>query len=367
MAFSTYDTSGRQTAGVNSIDTVIFNKWYNLVFSYDNNHMDFYVDGELQERSKKDFETQFYAPDSVMIGNGASKKNDRWMRGTVDDIRFYHRVLSDEEVKALFNEPNPNRIRDLINKIGIYALFLLLTGCIVLLLVWRYKRTIKRQREQFELKNRINELEMRVIKAQMNPHFISNCLAAIQELIYNREVEKAGQYIAKFSFFIRQILNYSDQTYITLKQEIEVINLNIELEQLRFKDNFDFILNVADGIATDQIIVPSLISQPFIENAIWHGLLPLKDRRRPRLTVSIRIADGLLFIEIEDNGVGRNTGNNTKGDRISKGTRLAMDKLESINKLTNTTIHKLEILDLKDENQTPCGTRIIIQLLNYIE
>jgi hypothetical protein len=238
---------------------------------------------------------------------------------------------------------------------------------IILLVYLRFRKAFIKQQQKAELTQKMNELEMRVIKAQMDPHFISNCLAAIQELIYKGEVEKAGQYIAKFSFFIRQVLHYSDQTYITLKQELEIINLNIELEQLRFKNNFDVMINISEDVEPDEVMIPSLITQPFVENAVWHGLLPLKEKRNPKLSITIYYEQELLFIVIEDNGVGRKPVSSEKCERISKGTRLAVDKLESLNKLTETNKYKLEIVDLKNDQQESCGTKIIIQLLNYTD
>ncbi len=210
------------------------------------------------------------------------------------------------------------------------------------------------------------DLEIKVVKAQMNPHFISNCLAAIQELIYNNEVDKAGQYIAKFSFFMRQILNYSDRNLVTLKEELEMISLNMELEQLRFKDDFEFILKVENEIETTEVMIPSLITQPFIENAIWHGLLPLKGIRKPKLKLTIKPENGFINIEIEDNGVGR-MDKGVNSSRNSKGTKLVKDKLEHMNKLANAPIYDLKIVDLHDANGKAAGTKIIIQIKNYAD
>lgn len=231
---------------------------------------------------------------------------------------------------------------------------------IIIFLIVRNKRALQRQKEQLELIYRVAELELKVVKAQMNPHFISNCLAAIQELIYKNEIDKAGQYIAKFSYFLRQVLNYSDKNYVSLAQEIEIIKLNIELEQLRFKNEFLFELNIANNIDLTETLIPSLISQPFIENAIWHGLLPLNNLRKPILKVNVFLNEGLPIIEIEDNGVGRHL----KNENIySKGTKLVSDKIESLNRLNQTSNYKIEIIDLVENNEK-IGTRIRIRLDN---
>ncbi len=354
MVFASKDST--EQAGVNSIEKVIFNRWYHLVFTYDDTHIAFYINGELQLRARKNFETVFNPLDSVIVGHGANKKNVRYMRGSVDDIRFFHRVLSQEEIMELYQAPNPNKIRSLVQELLKYGGIILLLIIIIVLLIIRNKRNLKKQKEQFELVNRITELELKVVKAQINPHFISNCLAAIQELIYD-DVDKAVQYIAKFSYFLRQVLNYSDKNYIALSEELEIVKLNVELEALRFKDQFRFEFDIDEQVDTDQLI-PALISQPFIENAIWHGLLPLHQRRPARLTVRVTQKADAVCIEIEDNGVGRKPSEEPESNH--KGTRLVLDKIEALNRLSKNVSHRIEIIDLKDEYGKPVGTKVLI-------
>ncbi len=206
-------------------------------------------------------------------------------------------------------------------------------------------------------------LEQKLLRVQMNPHFISNCLAAIQELIYANDYKKASLYLAKFSFFLRQILNHSEKSYVTLAQEIEIIKLNIELEQLRFNDAFAFELNIDEDIEADELYIPTLLTQPIIENAIWHGLLPLKGLRNPKLSIDIYKKEKLYYIDIIDNGVGRVNHTTPNGSgRVSKGTSLVLDKISNVNKLMNDSSYKLHIEDLKDTNHLPIGTKVTIQL-----
>jgi two-component sensor histidine kinase len=364
MAVSHKDST--QDINIKSEDEVIFNKWYHLVFTFDDSQFAFYVNGKLQQVAPKHFDIKYLESDTVLIGNSGSKKNDRWSQGMFDDIRIFHRALSPQEVTELYNAPNPNKTKQLFMDAAKYLAIVLLFVLIIIVIVIRNKRNLKKQKEQFELNNRINELEIKVIKNQMNPHFVSNCLAAIQELIYTENYKKAAQYIAKFSFFMRQVLNYSDKTYITLAEEFSIIKLNIELEELRFKDEFEFKLDVEDTINLHDILIPSLITQPFIENAIWHGLLPLENKRKALLTIRVFEKNDCVFLEIEDNGVGRKQSAGSE-NRDSKGTKLVMDKIESINKLLQGNDYKVEIKDLHDEQQNPLGTKIIIQLKNSKE
>ncbi len=348
-----------------SILALNFNDWYHLVITFDSNYFALYVNGELQEKFSKGFETSYLSGDSVMVGHSANKKNERFTQASFDDIQIFHRVLSEKEIKELYQSPNPNAFKNTLNEVLKYGSIILVLIIVIIILIIRNKRNLKKQKEQFDLINKVTALELKVIKAQMNPHFISNCLAAIQELIYKNNIEKAGQYIAKFSYFLRQVLNFSDKDYVTLSEELEIIKLNIELEQLRFKNEFNFELNVSKEIDVKNVLIPTMITQPFIENAIWHGLLPLGNSRHAALKINIRMEAGLIKIEIEDNGVGRDL--NKTVNPASKGTKLVTDKLEILNRLSNTLNHKIEIIDLVNEYNIQTGTKIIIKLDNIKE
>lgn len=355
-----------QEVNIKSENEIMFNTWYHLVFTFDRSQFAFYINGKLQQSTPKKYDLNYFEKDNIIIGNSNSKKNFRWSQGIFDDIQIFHRALSPKEILELYEAPNPNKTKQFFMDAAKYITIVLVFVILIIILIIRNKQKLKKQKEQFELHNRINELEIKVIKNQMNPHFMSNCLAAIQELIYTENYKKAAQYIAKFSFFLRQVLNHSDKTYITLEEELTIIGLNIELEQLRFKEEFDFKLNIDNSIELDKILIPSLITQPFIENAIWHGLLPLKNKRKACLTINILEKNDCVFIEIEDNGVGRNKNKNPHNSE-SKGTKMVMDKIESINKLLQGNDYKLDIVDMYNDTHEPTGTKIIIQLKNSKE
>ena len=349
-----------QDVNIKSHEEIVFNQWYHLVYTFDRSRFAFYINGELQQSAPRRFELTYLKGDTVIVGNTASKKNDHWSQGAFDDIYIYHRAITPQEVIALYHAPNPNETRQLILDVTKYAGIVFAFVLIIIIIIIRNRRKLKKQQEQFELQNHITELEIKVIKNQMNPHFISNCLAAIQDLIYSEDYKKAAQYIAKFSFFMRQVLHFSDKTYITLSEELSIIKLNIELEQLRFKNEFDFELDI-QHVDTDEVLIPSLITQPFIENAIWHGLLPLQDQRRPCLRIRIYEKEQVVFLEVEDNGVGRSSGTISE---TSKGTKLVMDKMKTFNRLLKENDYQLEIIDLYDTLRQPAGTKVIIQLKN---
>jgi hypothetical protein len=332
-----------------------FKNWHHVVAVCNNSFLAIYVDGSLRQQTPKAFETKFYVYDSLLIGHSGSKKNERMAIGCVDDIKIFHRPLYDNEVLELYHAPNPNKFKNILDELIKYGLIVLGFVIIIVIILLRNKRALKRQKAQLELTNKISELELKVVKAQMNPHFISNCLAAIQDLIY----------IAKFSFYLRQVLNYSDENYISIAEELEMIKLYVDLEQLRFKNEFTFELLIDESFDTREILTPSLITQPFIENAIWHGLLPLKNLRPAQLTIRVNMTNNLPVFVIEDNGVGRDLKNVNVNK--GKGTKLILDKIESLNRLSKTKNYKLEVEDLRDMNKNSIGTKITIQLENIKE
>ena len=175
--------------------------WYHVVFSYNTDSCFLYVNGKLEGMSRKDFTTMFNPKDSVLIGHSGSEKNQRYFFGAIDDVKFFNKVISSEDVLNLYNESNPNKLKNFIKISLKYLLIIVGLIALIIILVIRNKKELKQQKEQLELTNKISELELKVVKAQMNPHFISNCIAAIQELVYSNEIDKAVQYLAKFSFF----------------------------------------------------------------------------------------------------------------------------------------------------------------------
>jgi LytS/YehU family sensor histidine kinase len=240
-----------------------------------------------------------------------------------------------------------------------YLLFGLL-GMLTLAIIIAY--LIIRQNKLKQQQLRI-EFTQKLLRSQINPHFMSNCLSAIQGLMLSGRVSEAAEYQAKFSTFLRQILDSSENFYISLSEELNSIKLYLELEQLRFENNFEFTLNIEPGLPLNELMVPSFITQPFIENAIWHGLLPLQVRT-PKLKLGIYTKDKFVFFEIEDNGVGR-SGMATKRNKSSKGSRIVMDNINNMNQLMKSNDNSVEIIDLIDEQNIPAGTKVIIRLKRY--
>lgn len=233
---------------------------------------------------------------------------------------------------------------------------------------WLSRRTRNAAYKKAAVARMLSEYKLTALKAQINPHFMSNSLAAIQQLMLSNEVDKASRYLALFSLLIRQVLQYSDKSLVSLREELKIIELNVSLEQLRFSDQFIFETKLAAGIDPQQLYIPPLITQPFIENAIWHGLLPLKGQRRPRLLVHVRREENQIILSVIDNGVGRTTGR--KQSRFqntafsSRGLNLTQSRIENLNQLYPGRKSQMKITDLFDHG-IPAGTQIDI-ILPYI-
>lgn len=213
----------------------------------------------------------------------------------------------------------------------------------------------KLKTKQLALKNELSHLKIVSLKNQMNSHFIFNTLNSIKSYITQKTPAEAVVFVTKFSKFIRFILEYSDKEVSSLKRELTMIELYKTLENMRFEKAIKFKLIVDKNINTEEIKVPSMIFQPFVENAIWHGLLPKKDDKK--LQIEIKKHNKSITVSIEDNGVGRNAKSfvpkNIK--KTSKGLLIINQKLNHFNQQYNTNI-SYKIIDL------PQGTKVVVKI-----
>ncbi|MDO9260860.1 MAG: histidine kinase [Flavobacteriaceae bacterium] len=199
------------------------------------------------------------------------------------------------------------------------------------------------------------ELRIEMLKSQMNPHFIFNMLNSINSLIIKNEIENASDYITKFSRFIRKILNSSRKTYMSLADELNIIKLYVVLEQARVEGGFIYEVMIEDNISANFIQIPPMFLQPFIENAIWHGLAHHKGDKK--LTIKLRKEQEFYFLEVIDNGIGYQKGLEIARQRLVKSSGVAVqivkNRLQSLYKNLPTDV---TIEDLTSE--TNSGTKV---------
>ncbi|MEZ4891833.1 MAG: histidine kinase [Saprospiraceae bacterium] len=242
-----------------------------------------------------------------------------------------------------------------------FALVLILISIGVVLSRWRIREVRREEQKKAAYQQQLLELEAKVLKNQMNPHFIFNSLNSIKSLIQESSEEKAVHYLTRFSKFVRMVLKFSEEKLIGLNQEIEMCKYYLEIEKLRFEQSFTFKVDIEEIGNLSQVKVPPLILQPFLENAIWHGLLHKEGERQ--LEIRVQTFGDKLQCIVDDNGIGRGKAQEIKSEydagRKSFGTRLIKDRLQ-INEMYQNNF-ELEIVD-KMENGQPSGTRVVLTI-----
>lgn len=179
---------------------------------------------------------------------------------------------------------------------------LLFVFAISAFIIYIFRSRINKVREEASIQNQLRDLELKALKAQMNPHFIYNALNSIQALVSGDKKMEAIKYIGSFSRLLRQVLEYSDKNVISLEKELETLRLYIQLESLRLDMNLNYQENISDVVVTEYERIPPLLLQPFIENALWHGLSRKEGNKD--LALNITIEKEWLICRIVDNGVG---------------------------------------------------------------
>jgi ligand-binding sensor domain-containing protein len=244
-------------------------------------------------------------------------------------------------------------------------LLLILLLCLIFLAIQKVIRSIqKKEAEKTRINKLISESQLSALQAQMNPHFIFNAINGIQNYILNKKEEEAYSYLTKFSQLVRLVLNNSRNKELTLQDELDMLALYIELEQLRFDHAFNYQLTIEPAVNPYEIEIPSLLIQPYVENAIWHGLMNLKKERNGQLNITVSTENSLLKIVIEDNGIGRAKANKFKTNSIhhSVGLQLTQERLDMIKNIRKTKEVKVEIRDVVNDAQEVCGTIVTLYL-----
>lgn len=229
----------------------------------------------------------------------------------------------------------------------------------------QYEESLQQTKiEMLEIKEKLTAAKLEALRSQMNPHFIFNCLNSIDNLIQNNDKEKATMYLAKFAKLIRSVLETSKNNTVPCWKDLETLKLYIELEEFRWDNKFKFEINIANEILTGDYKVPPLIVQPFVENAIHHGLLNKIDRNK-LLTITVTAGDNYIYYCIEDNGVGRAKANSyrelNQSSNQSMGMQISIDRINLFNQEKNGSV---KITDLFDEQNNAAGTKVEVELYN---
>jgi hypothetical protein len=219
------------------------------------------------------------------------------------------------------------------------------------------------KKQQAELQQKVAELEMQALRAQMNPHFIFNCLNSINRFIFKNETKEASDYLTRFSRLIRMVLLHSQKKLVPLEDELEMLKLYLDMERLRFKNTFDYHITTTNAIENSSVFIPPLLLQPFCENAIWHGLMH-KDGQG-HLNIELNETDGILNCSITDDGVGREKAEEFKRKSAEKeksmGLKITKERLSLLNQgTTGGTYYEIE--DIINGNGEVAGTKVELKI-----
>ncbi len=210
---------------------------------------------------------------------------------------------------------------------------------------------------------RVTELEMEVLRAQMNPHFIFNSLNSINWFIQQNDRGKASEYLTKFSKLIRLILQNSKSSIIPLESELESLALYLDLEEMRFDYHFSYKISVPPDMETSTLKVPPLIIQPYVENAIWHGLMHKEEKGK--LDIEVSEEDDQLFFKITDNGIGRKQaaalGSKSAIKHKSMGMQITGERIAQLQR-PGSKESTVTVYDLSQKDGSFGGTEVIIKI-----
>lgn len=215
-----------------------------------------------------------------------------------------------------------------------------------------------KEQQQLLLKNKILMLEQRALQAMMNPHFVFNVMNSIQHYINTKDTNSANKILTGFAKLIRKNLEICTKSFISLDEEIEYLELYLSLEKKRFGDKFQYSIQVSNAIDMEETLIPSMILQPYIENAIWHGLMPKEEGGKLDIAIDLKDADHLL-IQIIDDGIGiDNSLSNKKGHHVSKGMNLTRERINLLNQIGADSIQ----IDIKQRGDSGTYVAILVPL-----
>ena len=285
-----------------------------------------------------------------------STQNKRTTQGLADARLRYEADTHRKEIDLLNLRLKNNRFLNW--GFSVLIVFTLVIGYFLFTILKSNNR-----RRLSEMNRRISEITQANLRQQMNPHFIFNTLNSIQYFMYQHDKLATNNYLTMFSNLIRKVLENSQHTSIPLTDELDALKLYLELESLRFTDKFDYEINLDEEIDPILYKIPTMLIQPYVENSIGHGIMPLD--KKGHLEITIKLGQGKLICSIEDNGIGREAAmeiKKAKGtNHNSLGTQITNSRLNLVNSFYGTDL-KVVYTDLRDENDKASGTLVEIQI-----
>jgi tetratricopeptide (TPR) repeat protein len=327
-------------------------KKYNIISSIS------YAYGHLSElyQFKKDYKTalEYYTLSDEFERKISSERTVQYVN---DLIIKYDSERQNNQIKNLAKQNEIAQLQLVRNK-NIWIIVLVSLTLLVAVLYFLYRQNLLKKEK------RILTLEQDVLRTQMNPHFIFNALNSIKHYIINNEKKNAVHYLNKFSKLVRKILESSKLKEVTLQEELETMDLYMNIENIRFSNEIEYTINVDNSLNLIEIKVPPLVLQPFLENALWHGLSSKKGDKKIILSV-FKPSNNFIQIDIEDNGIGRKASAKIKSKKVinrkSIGIELTKERLHNFIKGFENSF-SLHFNDLIDDDKNPKGTKVALKI-----
>jgi hypothetical protein len=296
---------------------------------------------------------------------------DAWqtLKAELDSINSAERVAemegkfksAQQEIAIAQLETDKLKAEKSAQRSQLIALGLGATMVLALFVLWAlYNRKQQKQRlKESDLHTKIAEVKLQALKAQMNPHFVFNCINTTQNFVMNQQQAEAYEYLAKFARLLRLVLENSDEVFTSLEEEIQIISLYLELEAIRFDHNFTYQIDVEPALEGGIYLIPSMLIQPLVENALLHGIVNRK-KEGGRISISFTLHQDVISCVVEDNGIGRAAAKRIKAQKAIHYQSKALPNIQSRIAILEQQIKlptQLEFEDLYREG-IPAGTRV---------
>lgn len=265
---------------------------------------------------------------------------------------IYQNKKKQEEIDTLAYE---NQMTE-----NLVIMLLLVLAVLLLAIIFVYRVN------KLKVANKQSELEQKLLRSQMNPHFIFNAISSIQNFVQKNKPNEASEYLSNFAKLMRHILVNSREEFIALEDEVNTLENYLKLQQLRYNNQFNFEINISDKIDPEEIVLPPMLLQPFVENCIKHGIAK-KMEYLGFITINFKSDSGKLIAELSDNGIGRQKASEENEKKhISLATKITRERLNHLGRAFRKKA-SIEIVDLKCDKNTANGTMVIIKLpIRYI-
>ncbi len=261
----------------------------------------------------------------------------------------YQTAKKEKEIVLLSDKNSKQKLTILKNRYFLYSL----SGLIIIILLFG---VLLFRNNKMKSRQKTLELEQKLFRSQMNPHFIFNSLASIQYYITKNKAIEAGAYLSDFAKLMRLVIENSREEYISLDREIETMQYYLQMQELRFENIFSYKFETDKNLETEYVLIPPMLIQPFIENALEHAFS--EENSENILYVRYLQSDNFLQVEVEDNGIGRQKAlSSKKSDHKSFAISVTKSRLEKLNRRKKKKVN-LEIIDLFSDNGNPAGTKI---------